>query len=145
MSMLNFESSGPAPKGKKRSLKVVFGIGAIAAVMALSSTLAANINLNDGGNVEFGQGVTRTVACDSDGITLTPYSTFVNAPGAGDHKFTSLKVSGIDSSSSHCAYKDFYIHVYSKNSTEPENIIDKASGTSIIISFSVGFFVRATV
>ena len=72
MSLLHFESSAPGPKGKKRSLKVVFGVGAIAAVMALSSTLAANINLNDGGNIEFGQGVTRTVACDSDGITLTP-------------------------------------------------------------------------
>ena len=115
MSLLRFESSGPAPKGKKSSLKVVFGIGAIAAVMALSSTLAANINLNDGGNVEFGQGVTRTVACDSDGITLTPYSTFVNAPGAGDHKFSSLQISGIDSSLEKCAGKTFLIKAYGES------------------------------
>ena len=115
MSLLNFEPSSPERTGKKRSLKVVFGVGAIAAVMALGSTFAANINLNDGGNVEFGQGVTRTVACDSDGITLTPYSTFINAPGAGEHTFSSLKVSGIDSSLDKCAGKTFLIKAYGES------------------------------
>ena len=115
MSLLNFESSGPEHTGKKRSLKIVFGVGAIAAVMAVGSTFAANINLNDGGNVEFGQGVTRTVACDSDGITLTPYSTFINAPGAGEHAFSSLKVSGIDSSLENCAGKTFLIKAYGES------------------------------
>jgi len=115
MSLLNFEPSSPERTGKKRSLKVVFGVGAIAAVMALGSTFAANINLNDGGNVEFGQGVTRTVACDSDGITLTPYSTFINAPGAGEHAFSSLKVSGIDSSLDKCAGKTFLIKAYGES------------------------------
>jgi hypothetical protein len=115
MSLLNFEPSSPERTGKKRSLKVVFGVGAIAAVMALGSTFAANINLNGGDNVEFGQGVTRTVACDSDGITLTPYSTFINAPGAGEHAFSSLKVSGIDSSLDKCAGKTFLIKAYGES------------------------------
>jgi hypothetical protein len=39
MSLLDFESSGPGPKGGKKSLKLVLGIGALAGVITLSSTL----------------------------------------------------------------------------------------------------------
>jgi hypothetical protein len=48
----------------------MIGIGAIAGVVALSSTLAASINLNDGAPVEFGQGIAQTTAC-SNGETNT--------------------------------------------------------------------------
>jgi hypothetical protein len=37
MSLLNFEPSSPERTGKKRNLKVVFGVGAIAAVMDWTS------------------------------------------------------------------------------------------------------------
>lgn len=47
-------------------------------MVALGSTLASNINLNGGGNVEFGQGISATVACQSDPLTITPYETFNN-------------------------------------------------------------------
>lgn len=115
MSLLDFNDSAPKGPESKKPLKLFFGVGILLGALTLSSTLAANINLNDGGNVEFGQGVTRTVACDSDGITLTPYSTFVNAPGAGDHKFSSLKISGIDSSLEKCAGKTFLIKAYGES------------------------------
>jgi hypothetical protein len=49
-------------------------------------TFAANINLNNNQAVEFGQGVVRTVACDQDGLILTPYSSFIN----GDSNFTPI-------------------------------------------------------
>jgi hypothetical protein len=111
MSLLNFDSSGHTSKGEKKSLKLLFGIGALVGTIALGSTLAASINLNGGGPVEFGQGVVQTTACD-DEITLTPYSTFVNADGAGSYKFSSLKVSGIDSSSDKCSGKTFVIKAY---------------------------------
>ena len=112
MSLLNFESKDNQPNRNRRSLKLVFGVGTLVGVVALGSTLAASINLNGGGPVEFGQGVTQTTACDSE-ITVTPFSTFVNAPGAGSHKFTSLKISGINSSEGSCSGKSFLIKAYS--------------------------------
>jgi hypothetical protein len=84
-------------------------------LFALGSTLAANISLNTGGNVEFGQGVLSTTACD-DQVTITPYSTFINANNAGTHKLTSIKISGIDSREGHCSGKIFEIRVYDESS-----------------------------
>ena len=63
MTPLNFNKSlGIAPRNRKK-LKLILGIGALAGVIALGSTLAANINLNTGGAVEFGQGLAQTVVC----------------------------------------------------------------------------------
>lgn len=111
MNILNFATQDPEPRGGKKSLKVVIAIGAIAGVLAIRSTLAADISLNLGAPIEFGQGVAQTTACDDD-ITVTPFSTFVNATGAGSHKFTSLKISGIDSTSDNCSGKTFLIKAY---------------------------------
>jgi len=91
------EDSAPAPKARKK-LRVILGIGALAAVTGLGSTLAANISLNGGGNVEFGQGVATTAACDGN-VTLTPVSTFSNSSyGYGESTFamTAIQVSNID-------------------------------------------------
>jgi uncharacterized repeat protein (TIGR02543 family) len=90
------DNYSPASKSRKK-LRVILGIGALAVVTGLGSTLAANISLNGGGNVEFGQGVATTAACD-DSITLTPVSTFVNSPYAGDATFgvSAIQISDID-------------------------------------------------
>ncbi len=102
----------PAKKSKlRRNLLIA---GSVISIAALGSTFAANISLNGGNNVEFGQGVTATTACDSQ-ITITPYSTFTNSVGAGSSKLTSIKLSGIDSSPGHCAGKVFEIKVYGDN------------------------------
>jgi len=97
MSLLNFGDGdhGPASPRSKKPLKLILGIGALIGVIAIGSTLAANINLNTGGAVEFGQGVAATTACDND-ILITPFSNFVNANGAGDYSFSSLKISNIN-------------------------------------------------
>jgi hypothetical protein len=88
------EDKAPAPKSRKK-LRVILGIGALAAVTGIGSTLAANISLNGGGNVEFGQGVATTAACD-DSITLTPVSTFSNTEEDATFAMTAIQVSGID-------------------------------------------------
>jgi hypothetical protein len=112
MSLLNFDSKDNHPPRNRKSLKLVLGVGALVGVVALGSTLAASINLNGGGPVEFGQGVTQTTACD-DEITITPYSTFINQEGGGEYYFSSLRVSGIDSSLDKCSGKTLKIKVYS--------------------------------
>jgi len=114
MSTLNFDTSGPASRGSKKSLKIVVGMGALAAVLALGSTFASNIDLNGGNNVEFGQGVAAATACD-DAITITPYSTLANEAGAGSHRLTSIMISDIDSRADKCSGKSFVIKAYGQS------------------------------
>ena len=98
MEILNLggaaEGNSSAPKSRKK-LRVLLGIGALAAVTGIGSTLAANISLNGGGNVEFGQGVATTAACDND-ITLTPISTFSNTEEDSIFAMTAIEVNHID-------------------------------------------------
>jgi hypothetical protein len=114
MSLLKFDDESPKTAGSNKSLKYLLGIGGLVGAIVLSSTFAASINLNAGGPVEFGQGVVQTTACD-DEITVTPISTFVNAVGYGSHMFTSLRISGIDSSEGKCSGKRFLIKAYGDN------------------------------
>jgi len=125
MSLLTFESPGPAPKGGKKSLKLVLGIGALAGVIALGSTFAANINLNGGGNVEFGQGVAQTTACD-DSVILTPQSTFANSEESPEFLFTSFSVTDI---SNNCNGKTFTIKAYKNGQDSPLDLY-RAGGES---------------
>ncbi len=113
--MLRFHN-GKAPKRARRAqIKNLLPIGALVAVIALGSTLAANINLNGNTAVEFGQGVAQTTACDSQ-ILVTPISTFQNDEESG-FMFSGLGLSGVDTtdqtnSSEGCAGKMFTIKAY---------------------------------
>ena len=105
-------------------------------VLILGNTLAANISLNSGGNVEFGQGVALTTACDND-VTVTPYSTFINEDGAGDFMFTSISVTGI---SEDCDGKIFTIKAYEEGSDDPLDLYITGGSTtynSVQVSYSM--------
>lgn len=112
MPIFDFEDSGATGRATKKPLKLFLGTGVLVGALALGSTFAANINLNDDSNVEFGQGVVTTTACDENGITVTPFSSFINATGTGVHKLTSIRLSGIDSREGKCAGKIFVIKAY---------------------------------
>ncbi|MSY81707.1 MAG: hypothetical protein F2695_06400, partial [Actinobacteria bacterium] len=78
MEILNLGGSQePSARPSKKKFKVVLGIGLLAGVMGIGSTLAATVQINTGATVEFGQGVASTTACDSD-ITVTPGTLYVN-------------------------------------------------------------------
>ena len=82
MSFLNMSAEGEGSPKKFKKYRAFIGIGVIAAAIGLSSTLAANININ-AGPVEFGQGVAQTVACSGDeSIIVTPATSFTNAPAS---------------------------------------------------------------
>ena len=115
MSLLNFESQGPSPKGQKKSLKIVLGIGALVGTIAIGSTLAASINLNDSNPVEFGQGIAQTTACDGE-VTVTPFSAFDNDEENADFVFTSFSVTGISEA---CDGKIFTIKAYHDGDDTP--------------------------
>ena len=128
MPVLDFGDSGAKAPSTKKPLKLVLGAGVLVGALALGSTFAANINLNGGGNVEFGQGVATTTACDEDGITVTPFSTFINEPGAGEHRLSSIRISGIDSSA--CDGKTFRIKAYG-DGPDPLDLFKWEDGQSI--------------
>jgi hypothetical protein len=101
----------------RKKPKALFGsvLLLLAGGLFLNTTLAANINLNSGGQIEFGQGVSVTAACaGSSTLTVTPNASFVNAAGAGAHFFTSVRVSGIPSS---CNGVDFTLSVYDSSTS----------------------------
>jgi alpha-tubulin suppressor-like RCC1 family protein len=118
MSLLNFEPSGYSRSGSRKPLKSILGIGALVGTIALGSTLAASINLNGGGPVEFGQGIVQTTTCD-DQITLTPYSTFNSS--LNEFALTSLRLAGVDGTSQEdaldqgCAGVNFTIKAYTQS------------------------------
>jgi hypothetical protein len=111
--IIDFESEYSPDFGQsKRKVKGPLALGALVIVGALflQNTLAANISLSSGANVEFGQGVQVTAACSgSNTLTLTPNSSFVNSSGNGSYYLNSITVSGIPSS---CHGVDFNISVY---------------------------------
>jgi hypothetical protein len=102
MEILNLGGSyEPSARAPKKKFKVLLGVGLLAAVMGMGSTLAASITLSSGNPVEFGQGIAATTACDSS-LTVTPFSTYINRPQesatAADFVFSTVKISNIDTS-----------------------------------------------
>ena len=88
------ETSNPI----RRKFKSIFAVLMLlfGGTYLVQTTLAANIALNSGAPVEFGQGITTTVACSgSNSITINPQNSFVNVSGAGDFYFSGIKASGI--------------------------------------------------
>jgi hypothetical protein len=82
----------PAKKSKtRRNVMIASGVVGLAGI---GSTLAANINLNSGNNVEFGQGVARTAACDEDGFTINPVTYFDNT--ISKFRVQQVEISGLD-------------------------------------------------
>ena len=69
--------------------------GLVTGALVFGSTLAANISLNSGAPVEFGQGVVQATSCDHE-VTVTPNSKFVNGQ-PGEFKFSSITLSNLDS------------------------------------------------
>ena len=136
MEILKFDD-GPAPKraaSKKRgvnsSRKTILGIAAAAAIAVVGSTLAANITINTGSGLEFGQGITATAACtvNSDSITMTPTSTYVNGSGTnGNFYLSGISFSG--QGLKDCHGKTFTIQAYD-GSNPGALVLSTYSGTS---------------
>ena len=101
------ENDQTAPKKKtNKNFKLALGIGSLAVMVGLGSTLAANISLNGGGAVEFGQGVAQTISCQQDltstptpnndrSVIVTPISEFQNT-GNGTFVLSQIQLSGLD-------------------------------------------------
>ena len=116
MPTLNFEDPQPQRSQLGKPLRLILGVGVLITVLALGSTLAANINLNESQPVEFGQGVVQTTACDQDGIGLQPQSHLFESDAGSEFKLTGILFSDI---STQCYGKIFRIKAYGSKSSDP--------------------------
>jgi len=96
----------------------------------IQTTLAANVSLNSGAQIEFGQGLTQTVACSGNtALTITPTSSFVNSSGGGAHYVDSVKVSNIPSS---CNGYDFTLNGFGNSSSSPLALFNSTSSSAVV-------------
>jgi hypothetical protein len=77
MEILKFDG-GRSPQKRTRLVTMIAGAFLVAAV---GSTFAANITINAGSAIEYGQGLTQATACD-DQIKITPTNHYVNSAGS---------------------------------------------------------------
>ena len=127
MEILKFEGGAPRGRAKsssnKKTIRIAVALGAVALVGVLSSTLAANITINSGANVEFGQGLSGAAACDAS-LTLTPVSGFTNGNGStGNFTFDSITVADASTSSTAglalCTGKYIKLAAYDSSTSTP--------------------------
>jgi hypothetical protein len=96
----------------------------------VQTTLAANVSLNSGSPIEFGQGVSATTSCSgATNLTITPNSTFTNVSGGGAYYFSSVTVSNIPSN---CHGKDFTISAYGNTNSTPLALFNTTSTNAVV-------------
>jgi len=114
---------------KRIPLKIKLASLALISVLGysmLGSTFASNLQLGTG-RVEYGQGITQTLACDTS-VTITPYASFANASGASAaYKLTTLKVSDIGAG---CWGKDLVLRVYDSTTATPLTLYQTGGSTN---------------
>ena len=102
------------------------GLISVLGYSMLGSTFASNLQLGTG-RVEYGQGITQALACDTN-VTITPYASFANASGASAaYKLTTLKVTGLDSG---CYGKDLIFRVYDSSTATPLTLYQTGGSTN---------------
>ena len=123
------EIVSPSKFGKANKFLALVAILGVSALF-LITTLAANISLNSGAPIEFGQGFTQTVACSgATTLTVTPAALFTNSSGGGAFYLSSVTVSNIPTS---CYGKDFTINVYGDSNNSPLAIFNTTSTNAVI-------------
>jgi hypothetical protein len=137
LSILDFNDE---PKRRSSAWLAVFLLLSISiAYFGFKTTLAANVTINGGSAVEFGQGLAQTTSCSGgQSIIITPLSSFTNSAGStGSFKFSSFKVSNIPSS---CYGFDFSVSAYDSTTGTNPLAIFNSSSTSATIYNNNGFF-----
>ena len=103
------------------------------------TTFAANISINTGGGIEFGQGSTQTVACSGGtALSVTPIARFSN--GSGRFNFESITVSNIPSS---CYGVDFTLSAWDSGTATPLPLFASNDPTATVYDNN-GYFYAST-
>ena len=113
----------------------------IVGVAVVKTTFAANISLNSGTAVEYGQGITQATACSGgSSLTLTPAETFTNASNSGAFYLSSIAVTNVPAG---CYGSDFTINAFDGSTNTPEPLFNTNSTTATIWDNSGTFQIGA--
>jgi hypothetical protein len=122
------DSSGQVKR--KFSSILAFLLLLVGGTYLVQTTLAANISLNTGSPIEFGQGITATAACSgATNLTITPNSTFTNVSAGGAYYLSSITVSNIPAN---CEGKDFTINAYGNSDSTPLELFNTTSKNAVV-------------
>ena len=115
MPTLEFDEPEAKPALRKKPLALILIAAVIAAVLAIGYALASNITINGGTPVNFGQGVTKVVACSGqDFVRINLASHYTNGGENSSFKLNSLTLSHIPYK---CWGKKFTFQVVGDNKT----------------------------
>lgn len=108
------------------------------AVVGIAYGANLALNVNNGNRAEFGQGVTLQATCDTNGgITVTPYSGFLNNAGSGKFALDSIILENVDDT---CVGKDFILQVFSNTDTTALNLSETATSPGNYQAFNATRF-----
>jgi hypothetical protein len=119
------------PRGRSNSASIFLLIlSLVISGFFIKSVYAANISLNNGTFIEFGQGVSLTSACSGNNpITLIPQSTFTNVSNGGAFYFGSFIVSGVTG----CSGNSLTFNAYGSTGDTPLAIFN-TTGTDAVVT-----------
>jgi hypothetical protein len=128
----------PRSSGFRRNKIIALAVSLSVGSLYLSSTFAANFSLSSGRSIEFGQSVSRAVACsESQNVNVTPKSSFVSATnGTGSYFLGSIEVSNIPNS---CSGVDFKLSAFGSSSSNPLAIFNSTSTEAVVYNKNGNF------
>jgi hypothetical protein len=123
-------------KGTRRvkPWQAIAGVIALVMIPTLGNTFAGQIAVNTNQNVEFGQGIAATAACDSS-VTITPFAKYVSAQAnyyletitVSDIRFTDT----VTATDTNCRGKKFTIQVLDNTNTLQTWFVTGQSGFAV--------------
>lgn len=129
------------PKDKNRFAPVILLLSIALFALGLRTVFAANIGINSGEVLEFGQGIVTPVACSgNNSLTITPRTTFDNDAVTPVFKLAGITVAGIPSN---CSRKKLSFSAYDASSSNPL-IIFGGSSTALEVSHTGSSFVTSS-
>jgi hypothetical protein len=117
---LNLGGKGDKSSRRIKPWQAIAGVIALVMIPTLGNTFAGSIAVNTNQNVEFGQGIAATAACDN-AVTITPYAKYVTAQA--NYYLETITVSNIDFSDTatvtdtNCRNKVFKLQVLDSGNT----------------------------
>ena len=105
-----YDDPVPETLARSKSWMISLSLATILALVVIGDTIGALVNVNNRTHIEFGQGVTLSVPCDQNGITVKPVASYKN--DSADRKFLldSLLISNL---SDQCLGRLFQVKFYS--------------------------------
>ena len=121
----------------------LFGYAAAGILAVIGFTYTASIVINNGGSIEFGQGLAgvQQVACDANGVEITPIAGFINE-GDGKWSLDSVYVENIDST---CVGNDFILQFYTIGESDALVVSETSTGSTLFSKARIYFQSTASI